>query len=59
MIKELHEYSSNKNIIFFSSPIGIKSLDDLDEAGVNLYKISSYEISNLPFLSEAASRKNQ
>ena len=56
MIKELHEYSSNKNIIF-SSPIGIKSLDDLDEAGVNLYKISSYEISNLPFLSEAASRK--
>ena len=57
MIKELHEYSSNKNIIFFSSPIGIKSLDDLDEAGVNLYKISSYEISNLPFLSEAASRK--
>ena len=59
MIKELHEYSSNKNIIFFSSPIGIKSLDDLDEAGVNLYKISSYEISNLPFYQKLLLEKNQ
>ena len=57
MIQELNDYASKNKILFFSSPIGIEPLNDLDSAGVNLYKISSYEISNLPFLEEVASRQ--
>ena len=44
-------------IEFFSAPIGVGSLKALTDNKVNLLKISSYECTNLPFLTEVAATK--
>lgn len=48
--KELHAYCVKKNILFLSTPFDHPSIDFLDGIGVNIFKIPSGEITNLPYL---------
>lgn len=53
----LKEYCDERNIVFFSAPIGRVATELLDKAGSATFKISSYECSNIPFLRYVASKK--
>lgn len=48
--KELHRYCVKQNILFLSTPFDHPSIDFLDEIGMNVFKIPSGEITNLPYL---------
>lgn len=48
--KILIEYCKNKNIKFLSAPFDVDSIDMLYELGVDIFKIPSGEINNLPYL---------
>jgi N,N'-diacetyllegionaminate synthase len=52
--RELIDYSEAKNIRFFSTAFDIESLIYLKEIGLNMVKIPSGEITNLPYLRKAA-----
>jgi N,N'-diacetyllegionaminate synthase len=53
--KELIEYCESKNIIFMSTPFDLDSVDLLDELGLEIFKIPSGEITNLPYLRKIGS----
>lgn len=55
--KELSEYCRAKNIEFLSTAFDIESADYLEEL-MNVYKISSSDLSNLPFITHQA-KKNK
>lgn len=46
----LHQYCSEKKIQLLSSPFDLKSIDLLRDLGLNIIKIPSGEITNLPYL---------
>jgi len=48
--KELMEYCQSKNIMFLSTPFDHESIDMLEELGLEIFKIPSGEITNLPYL---------
>lgn len=48
--KELMTYCRQKNIMFLSTPFDIESIDMLDSLGLEIFKIPSGEITNLPYL---------
>ena len=52
---ELVQYCKLKNISFFSTAFDLDSLNFLKELGLNIVKIPSGEITNLPYLRRAAS----
>ncbi len=47
---KLIEYCKTKNIMFLSTPFDLDSIDLLSELGLNIFKIPSGEITNLPYL---------
>ena len=47
---ELINYSKSKNIKFLSSPFDHESIDLLNNLGLEIFKIPSGEITNLPYL---------
>lgn len=47
---DLARYCRKKGIIFLSSPFDIKSIELLKDIGLEIFKIPSGEITNLPFL---------
>ncbi|MFC4386551.1 N-acetylneuraminate synthase [Gracilibacillus marinus] len=51
---ELKKYAENKGILFLSSPFDLESIDDLNKLGIDLFKIPSGEITNLPYLRKIA-----
>lgn len=53
--RELHSYCEHKGIMFLSTPFDLKSIEFLDELGVEIFKIPSGEITNLPYLRKLAS----
>jgi N,N'-diacetyllegionaminate synthase len=53
--QELIAYCFNKNITFFSTAFDLNSLEYLKSVGLQLVKIPSGEITNLPYLRKAAS----
>lgn len=55
---DLISLCKEKGIIFLSSPFDEESADLLEKIGVNMFKIPSGEITNLPFLQHIA-RKNK
>lgn len=55
--RNLIEHARNKGILFLSTPFDEESADLLDELGVPAYKISSGEITNLPFLAYVARKQ--
>ena len=48
--KNLISYCRSKNIIFLSSPFDIESIYTLNDLGLEIFKIPSGEITNLPYL---------
>jgi N,N'-diacetyllegionaminate synthase len=48
--KELNVYCREKNILFLSTPFDHLSIDFLDTIGMNIFKVPSGEITNLPYL---------
>jgi N,N'-diacetyllegionaminate synthase len=48
--RNLIDYCSKKNIIFLSTPFDHESIDHLNELGLQIFKIPSGEITNLPHL---------
>lgn len=48
--KELIRYCSKKNILFLSTPFDHESIDMLHGLGIEIFKIPSGEITNLPYL---------
>lgn len=54
---ELQDYCRSKNIIFLSSPFDLESVDFLNELGLDIFKIPSGEITNLPFLRKIGALK--
>lgn len=53
--KELNGYCKQKDIIFLSSPFDLESIDLLNELGLEIFKIPSGEITNLPYLKKIGS----
>jgi sialic acid synthase SpsE len=47
---ELKSYAEGKGLIFFATACDQKSVDDLEEIGVRLYKVASRDLTNLPLL---------
>jgi N,N'-diacetyllegionaminate synthase len=52
--KELKDYSKSKNVDFFSTPFDDESVDYLDSIGCDLYKVASFDVVNIPFLTKVA-----
>jgi N-acetylneuraminate synthase len=52
--KQVQAYCQNKGITFLITPFDEKSLEDLEEIGVQAYKIASTDTTNLPFLKKVA-----
>ncbi len=56
--KELIHYCKEKGIIFLSTPFDHESIELLNELGVEIVKIPSGEITNLPYLRKIGSLKS-
>jgi len=52
----LKKFSAELGTIFFATPFDKKSADFLEEVGVDLYKIASFDATNLPLLDYVAQR---
>ncbi len=53
----LKSYCESINIKFLSTPFDLESIDFLDKLGIQLWKIPSGEITNLPYLIKIASTR--
>jgi N-acetylneuraminate synthase len=47
---DLKKYCDEKGIIFMSTPFDLLAVDELEEVGVQVYKVASFEITHLPML---------
>lgn len=47
---DLMAYCREKGIMFLSTPFDLKAVDELEAAGVEAYKVASFEITHLPML---------
>lgn len=56
-IPELASFCNEVGIEFICSPFNRESVDILEKAGVNAYKVASGEITNLPLLNYISSKK--
>ena len=55
----LIDYCKNKNIRFLSTPFDLGSIDLLNELGLDIFKIPSGEITNLPYLRKIGALKKE
>lgn len=56
---ELKEYTAKKGVEVFSTPFDMPSLDFLISTNMEVYKIPSGEITNLPYLEKIAKQKKK
>ena len=56
---ELKKYCDKKGIVFLSSPFDLDSLEFLDQLGLDILKIPSGKIANLPYLRKLGSLNKQ
>ncbi|MBO8161754.1 MAG: N-acetylneuraminate synthase [Thermosipho sp. (in: Bacteria)] len=54
--RELYRYAKSKGIIFLSTPFDFESADFLEDLGVPAFKVSSTDLTNLPFLEYIAEK---
>ncbi len=57
--KELKKYCDDKGIIFLSTPFDDESIEFLNNLGLEIFKIPSGEITNLPYLRKIGSLKKK
>lgn len=57
--KELMEYCNEKGIMFLSSPFDLESIELLDNLGIEIFKVPSGEIENVPYLRKIAMTKKK
>lgn len=57
--KELIDYCKNRGIEFLSSAFDLESIELLDKLGLEIFKIPSGEITNLPYLRKIGSLKKK
>lgn len=57
--EELMQYSNEQGIKFLSSAFDLESIDLLNELGIDIFKIPSGEITNLPYLRKIAQTGKQ
>ena len=57
--KNLFQYCKEKGIQFLSSPFDLESIDLLNEMGLEIFKIPSGEITNLPYLRKIGALKKK
>ncbi|MFD1173232.1 N-acetylneuraminate synthase [Oceanobacillus picturae] len=53
--QELIDYSNSKGIMFLSSPFDLESIDLLSNLGIEIFKVPSGEINNVPYLRKIGS----
>jgi len=53
--KPLYEYCKDRNVTFLSSPCDYEAVDQLEEVGVSMHKISSFDITDLDLINCIAS----
>lgn len=51
----LHDHAHDAGLLFVSSPFSIEAVDLLDRVGIDMWKIASGELANLPLLERVAS----
>lgn len=56
-MQDLKKYAESKGIIFLSTPFEEESLNELDEIGVDAYKVAATDLTNIQFLRQVASKK--
>ncbi len=52
--KKLKEYAEELGLIFFATPFDLKSVDFLEEINQEIYKIASFDVTNLPLIEKVA-----
>lgn len=53
---KLKEIAEKEGLVFFSTPFDCSSVDFLEEIGVQAYNISSFEMTDIPFIKYVASK---
>lgn len=56
---KLYQYCHSKEIIFLSTPFDLESIDLLNRLGLEIFKIPSGEITNLPYLRKLGALKKR
>lgn len=56
-LPKLQQLSHDLGMEFFSSPFDMNGIDFLEQMNVPAYKIASFEITDIPFIKHAASKK--
>ena len=57
--RKLIDYCKKENIRFLSTPFDLESIDLLNELGLDIFKIPSGEITNLPYLRKIGALKKE
>ncbi|MCI8306939.1 MAG: pseudaminic acid synthase [Lachnospiraceae bacterium] len=55
--KDIFEEADRQGLVCFSSPFDFTAIDFLEELGCPIYKIASYEITDIPLIRKAAKTK--
>ena len=55
--KILYKYCKNKKIIFFSSPCDYEAVDELEQLNVPIYKVASFDITDIELVKYIAKTK--